>query len=135
MANDKLTDSKVLEDLNIRIGVEESTRNQASYDWFKDVIAQELAFQRADKDKTIEVRKSFLKDVKPLEAGATPPDRRETKVDSIDVYKDLAIVKCTVTVKSADGDRSFRNLRLWVRREDDKQKKQWKLLGWANEEV
>ena len=128
MPNDQEEDKRVLEQLNLRIGVEESTRNQTSYDWFADIIAPKLAFQRADPEKTIDDRVAFLEKVKPLKDGDPKPAPRETKIESIEIYGNRAVVSCIVTVKSEDGDKRFHNLRLFIR-----QGTQWKLLGWANE--
>jgi hypothetical protein len=120
------SDFKLLEDINVRIGIAESTRDQESYDWFVSLIAPEFAFQRANEQKSINNRKAFLETVKPLKAGEAQPGPRETKVISIDLYGDRAIVSCVVTF----GGNKYHNLRMFVRRE-----KLWKLLGWANEQV
>jgi hypothetical protein len=125
--NDNPSDFKDLEDLNIRIVVAESTRDQESYDWLAGVIApQQFAFQRANPEKTIDDREKFLEAVKPLKPDAPKPSPRETKVESIEIYGDRAVVMCVVTF----GGNKYHNLRLFVRRE-----KQWRLLGWANERL
>ncbi len=126
MQNDKPSDFKDLEDLNIRIGVAESKRDQESYDWLAGVIAPQFAFQRANPEKTIDDREKFLEAVKPLKPDAPKPGPRETKVESIEIYGDRAVVVCVVTF----GGNKYHNLRLFVRRE-----KQWRLLGWANERL
>jgi hypothetical protein len=113
-------DIRTLEELNIRIGVEESKGDDQSRSWLAGVIAPKFAFGRADRT-TIDDREEFLKKVK-------PSDCRETEVESIDLHGDRAVVRCIVTLKSASGDKKFHNLRLFVRHEG-----QWKLLGWANE--
>jgi hypothetical protein len=113
-------DIRTLEQLNIRIGVEESKGDDQSRSWLAGVIAPKLAFGRADRT-TIDDREDFLKKVK-------PSDPRETEVVSIDLHGDRAVVSCIVTLKSASGGKKFHNLRLFVRHEG-----QWKLLGWANE--
>lgn len=113
-------DIQALEQLNIRIGEEESKGDDASRHWLASVIAPKLAFRRADRT-TIDNREEFLKKVK-------PNDPRETEVESIDLYGDRAVVRCIVTLKLAGGKKKFHNLRLFVRHEE-----QWKLLGWANE--
>jgi hypothetical protein len=125
MQSNKPNDFKDLEDLNIRIGIEESKRDQESYDWFVGIIAPELAFKRADPKKPIDNRCEFLKSVEPLKHDAPKPDSRETKVESIEIYGNRAVVKCVVTF----GGSKYHNLRLFVRRDN-----QWKLLGWANEQ-
>lgn len=113
-------DKQRLEQLNIRIGIEESKGDEQSRSWLASVIAPQLAFSRADRI-TFDSREEFLKKVK-------PSGPRETEVESIDVHGDRAIVKCSVTLKLASGDKRFDNIRLFVRHEG-----QWKLLGWANE--
>jgi hypothetical protein len=113
-------DIRTLEELNIRIGVEESKGDDQSRSWLAGVIAPKLAFSRADRT-TIDSREEFLKKVK-------PSDPRVTEVESIDIQGNRAVVRCIVTLRSASDDKKFHNLRLFVRHEG-----QWKLLGWANE--
>ncbi len=113
-------DIQALEQLNIQIGIEESKGDEASREWLKSIIAPKLAFQRADKT-TIDNREEFLAKVK-------PSDCRKTEVQSIDLYRDRAVVTCIVTLKSANDERKFHNVRLFVRHD-----REWKLLGWANE--
>lgn len=110
-------DIELLARLNIQIGEAESKGDR---NWLAGVIAPKLAFRRAD-GTTIDDQADFLKKV-------ARSDPRETKVESIDLNGDLAIVKCIVTVKSASGDKRYHNLRLFVRHEA-----KWKLLGWAND--
>ena len=110
-------DLQVLTQLNVQIGEAES---QGDHNWLASILAPKLAFQRTD-GKTIDDRKDFLDKV-------TPTDPRETKVESIDLYGDRAIVQCIVTMKATSGDKRFHNLRLFIRYEE-----KWKLLGWANE--
>ncbi|SRR5688572_1239966 len=113
MPNDK----EVLTQLNVQIGEAETKGDRQ---WLSDVIAPKLAFRRADR-KTIDDHDDFLKKV-------TTSEPRETSIDLIDIHGDRAIVRCTVTVKSASGDKQYDNIRLFVRHEG-----QWRLLGWANE--
>jgi hypothetical protein len=120
MENDNPSDIQILEQLNIRIGEEESKGDQESKNWLDSILAPKLAFRRAD-GKTVDDRQEFLAKVK-------PSDPRETKVTSINVHGDRAVVSCIVTVNSLNGDKEFHNLRLFVRQDG-----QWKLLGWANE--
>lgn len=112
-------DTETLTQLNIQIGEAESRGDR---DWLDGVIAPELAFRRADR-KTIDGRVQFLSKVK-------ASDSRQTRIESIDVIGDRAIVKCVVTLKLAEADKSYHNLRLFVR-----QAGEWKLLGWANEPI
>ena len=122
MENDKSVHYQYLHDLNIRIGVAESTRDQKSYNWLAEVIAPELAFQKANEE--IVDRERFLESVEPLASQVTDQKTRETKIESIEIYGNRAVVACVVTLKGI----RYHNLRLLVRWGE-----QWKLLGWANE--
>jgi hypothetical protein len=115
-------DIEVLTTLNVQIGETESAGDPAAHAWFEGLLAPKLAFRRADL-KTFDDRTEFIRKV-------APNDPRETLVQSVDVDGNAAFVKCIVTVKSSNGDKSYRNLRLFVR---DGGK--WKLLGWANEGI
>jgi type II secretory pathway component PulK len=115
-------DLQELEQLNIRMGVEEDNANDAACEWFDSKLAPQLAFRRAN--GTFDNRDDFLKKVK-----SKSSDRRETEVISIDLHGNRAIVTCIVTM----GDKRYHNLRLFVRHEEHEE--QWKLLGWANEQI
>jgi hypothetical protein len=108
----------ILEQLNIDIGDKESAGER---DWLDGILAPVLAFRRA-KGK-MECRHSFLDSV-------ACSDKRETQIESINLYGNRAVVTCIVTIKFEDGDKRYHNLRLFVRHKEG-----WKLLGWANEEV
>jgi len=120
MQNDKQDDKQALEQLNIRIGIEETKGDHESRGWLDGVIAPKLAFQRAD-GTTFDNREKFLEKVR-------HSDPRETEVESIAFYGNRAVVSCIVTLKSASVDKRFHNLRLFVQHDG-----KWKLLGWANE--
>ncbi len=107
-----------LRQLNIKIVEAE---NEGDRKWLGSVIAPELAFRRADEKRTIVNRLAFLSAV----AGGK---KRETEVESVEIYGERAVVICIVTVKSEEGDKRYHNLRLFARHDGD-----WKLLGWANE--
>lgn len=115
-------DIDVLTKLNIQIGQTETVGDAASQAWFEGVLAPKLAFRRADL-KTFDDRSAFIGKVAPSAA-------RETVVQSIDVHGSAAFVRCVVTVRAAGGDKSYRNLRLFVRSDAG-----WTLLGWANEPI
>jgi hypothetical protein len=115
-------DIEVLTKLNMEIGNRETAGDAAAHAWFEERLAPKLAFRRADL-KTVDDRTEFIRKV-------APADPRETLVQSVDVNGNAAFVRCIVTVKSAAGEKSYRNLRLFVRDGGD-----WKLLGWANEPV
>jgi hypothetical protein len=115
-------DIEKLTQLNKQIGERESAGDAAAHAWFEGLLASRLAFRRADL-KTVDDRTEFISKV-------APSDPRETLVESVDVNGNAAFVKCIVTVRSPGGEKSYRNLRLFVRDGTD-----WKLLGWANEPV
>ena len=114
-----MSNDKALERLNVEIGEAETNGDRA---FLASIIAPTLAFRRADK-ATFDNRDEFLKKVK-------KSDPRDTVIKSVDVNGDRAVVACLVTVHSPGGDKTYHNLRLFVRLADD-----WKLLGWANEPV
>jgi hypothetical protein len=108
-----------LTDLNLQIGNAESAGNKKS---LEKLLAQVVAFRRANGDYVDKQR--FLDNV-------TESAPRETMIESIDlVGRDRAIVTCVVSMGNGDQKKSFHNIRLFVRMQDD-----WKLLGWANEPV
>lgn len=108
-------DDRVLRELNVQISEAE---NRGDRKWLEAVLAPKLAFQRADKDQTVEDHVTYLQKV------TTGGTRVTLTVEAIEVYGNLAVVRCIVAVSK---DR-FHNIRLFVRRQGE-----WKLLGWANE--
>ena len=115
-------DLQTLEQLNIQIGDEESKGDTESRNWLESILAPQFAFSRAD-GITFDNRDKFIEKVK-------PSDQRETEIVSIDLHGDRAVVACVVTLKSPGHEKKFHNLRLFVRYQ-----KEWKLLGWANQEA
>jgi hypothetical protein len=110
-------DEQALKELNEAIG---DAENRGDREWLSGILAPRLAFQRADKARTVDDQVAFLQKV-------TPGGDRVTRIiEPIEVCGDRAIVKCIVTA----GGQDFHNLRLFVRREG-----KWKILGWANEQV
>jgi hypothetical protein len=107
----------VLTDRNLQLGDAESAGDKDS---LTSLLAPVLAFRRANGDCVDKQR--FLDNV--AESGP-----RETTIESINlVGQDRAIVTCVVSMDIGDQKKSFHNIRLFVRAQDD-----WKLLGWANE--
>jgi hypothetical protein len=112
-------DFDALTDLNLQIGSAESAGDKER---LEELLAPVLAFRRANGDCVDKQR--FLDNV----AKGVP---RETRIESIElVGRSRAIVTCVVSMGDGDQQRSFHNLRLFVRVQDG-----WKLLGWANEPV
>ncbi len=128
MSDDQQTqnDEQVLKDLNLQIA---SKENDGDLEWLTDVIAPEFAFRRAN--ATFAGRTEFLK-------GVMNPKRtnRVTDPTSIEIkmHGNRAVVSCIVVM----GEQRYHNLRLFVRVEVEKGGQkiwEWKLLGWANEEL
>lgn len=115
------TDRQILRKINHQLGVMEEKGDANSIKWFENILAPKFAFMRSN--GTFDNRKKFIKKIK-------PSDPRETKIISIKVFENRAMVACIVTVKSAEGEKKYHNLRLFVRYEME-----WRLLGWANEEI
>ncbi len=111
------TDKDELSRLNIDLGQAEAKGDR---EWLEQHIAPQLAFRRAD-GKTIDNRIAYLNKVHSSE-------ERKTTVTSIDIHGDRAIVVCLVTTSAQSGEKTYHNVRLFVRHEG-----KWKLLGWANE--
>lgn len=108
-------DKQALKKLNEKIN---DAENYGDRDFLNSVLAPELAFQRANEQKTVNDRTAFLEKVEP---GGR---RILEEIVDIKLYGNRATVECIISV---DGKR-FHNLRLFVRRDGE-----WKLLGWANE--
>lgn len=109
-------DRQVLEELNVRIGDAESSGDIA---WLVGILAPEFAFRRAS--GTVDGAIGFVKGIKRSEP-------RTTEFEPIELYGNRAVVKCIVTMKTAEGDKRYHNLRLFIKHEGE-----WKLLAWANE--
>jgi hypothetical protein len=95
-------------------------------------MASHLAFQRANPTRTIDDLGLFLQ--KAPGSASPPPDNRQIKVGTIDLYEDRAVVTCIVT----KGKQRFHNLRLFIKVKEvikGKEEENWKLLGWANKEI
>ena len=118
-------DEQELMQINVEMAARENAGDRA---WFDAILASRLAFQRADPDKTIDDRVAFLQKVK----REDPQKDRRTDPKSVDVKvcRSRAVVSCIVTMTDKGAPKSFHNLRLFI-----KEGGQWKLLGWANEEV
>jgi hypothetical protein len=112
---------KELTALNIQIGANETKGNAVARQWLDQVVAPALAFRRAS--GKFDGRAEFL-------AAVAPSDKRETTIESVDVYGGRAVVRCVVAMVSHTGEKRFDNLRLFVRHEG-----RWRLLGWANEPI
>ena len=105
--------------LNIRIGNAESRGDKR---FFEELLAPAFAIRRAD-GRRVEDRKQFI-------CAVAKSGRRTTKVNSMSLEGNRAVVACVVEMETADGPKRFHNLRLFVRRSP---RSAWKLLAWANE--
>ncbi|MBX9581075.1 MAG: nuclear transport factor 2 family protein [Gemmataceae bacterium] len=97
--------------LNEEIGAAE---NAGDAKRLADVVAPRLVFRR--RDGTMADRDEYLKNIR--------PGNRDTRVESVQVYGDRAVVTCVVT----DAGQATHNVRLFVKVDG-----RWRLLGWANE--
>lgn len=114
------SDRDQLARLNAEIGAAE-TRGDAAF--FEELLAPAFAMRRAD-GKRIDDRERFI-------AAVAKSAERRTDLHSIAFFEtDRAVVACTVTMATPEGDRRFHNLRLFVRQGPSSP---WKLLAWANE--
>ena len=110
-------DQQSLSALNVEINKAE---NDGDRDFLAGVLAPELAFSRANGD--VDDGGRFLQRAAPKkDPGALDPKSIEVKL-----FGKRAIVLCEIV----QGGKKYHNIRLFVRRGED-----WKLLGWANEEV
>jgi hypothetical protein len=103
-----------LERLQLEIGRRESAGDREG---LERILAPALAFQKAS--GAVVDRNGFLDGVE-----ESPP--RHTQVTSVSLHGNRAVVECVVDYKG----KQYHNLRLFVREGAD-----WKLLGWANEEM
>jgi hypothetical protein len=99
--------------LNEEIGTAE---NAGDLRRLGEIVAPFLAFRR--RDGLIVDRDAFLQT--PRLGG------RETRIESIQVYGNRAVITCIVT----DSGAVTHNIRLFAKEEDN-----WRLLGWANEPI
>ncbi len=117
---DVRSDAEGLRALNIEIAHAE-TRGDSEF--FQELLAPAFAMRRAD-GKRLDDRAAYL-------AGVTASAERRTSVDSISFLGDCrAVVTCVVEMDTAEGTKSFLNLRVFVRETPESA---WKLLAWANE--
>jgi hypothetical protein len=144
MADDKQVQSpeQELKSINLEIGIKE---NEGDLEWLTNLITPELAFKRANRPGgpiVIVGGAEFLKGVK----NPKRPTDRKTDPESVkvEVYGNRAVVSCIVTMtvrneeEQKDETKTYHNLRLFVRievKKDNTNVWEWKLLGWANEEV
>jgi hypothetical protein len=110
------TDEDALQALNLEINRAE---NEGDRNFLAGLLAPELAFLRAD-GKTVDDAGRFLQKV------AKKPAPGVWAVETVEVLGNRSIVKGIVT----QGGKRFHNIRLFVRMDGN-----WKLLGWANEEM
>jgi hypothetical protein len=116
------SDYELLRDLNVDIGAAETRGDKA---FFEDLLAPAFAMLRA-KDYKIDDRTAFISAVK-------ESAERQTSVGSITFFEaNRALVVCTVTMETPDGEGRFHNVRLFIR---PSAKRNWQLLAWANERL
>lgn len=143
-------DIRLLTEINENIGFFESQTNAEGLKALEAVLAYTvtdsdgahvpaLAFRRAS--GKVNSAQDFLGAIqKDIEANK-PGISRDTRVDSISFFEQhCAVVICVVTMPSVkdsvQGERkSYRNVRLFIRQENEHGQKEWRLLGWANEQI
>lgn len=119
-------DKQALKDLNLKIADKE---NEGDLEWLTDIIASEFASRRAN--TALAGGAEFLKGVKNPKRTNRVTDPKSI---NIEVNGNRAVVSCIVSM----GDQKYHNLRLFVRVEGEKSGQkvwEWKLLGWANDEL
>jgi hypothetical protein len=109
--------------LNVEMGEREFARDR---DYFEKLLGSAFAMQRANPDRTIVDRATFLADL-----VKSSPKPRTTQIDSISVVgQDRLVVTCIVTMDA----RRYHNLRIFVRsRKPRESDPEWLLLAWVNE--
>jgi hypothetical protein len=115
-----------LEQLNIRIGEAEFSRDA---DFLNDILADELVFRRAN--GTIVTKEFFLTELKKLENTFTFLHSEDIKVA---IIGENSLVSLIVHTKGRRGEAEFegrfRNLRIFIRRED-----KWQCIVWFNTKI
>ena len=111
------SDRETLHVLNVAINDAENTGNK---DFLASILAPELAFSRAS--GVVDDAGRFLQKV----ATKSQPGELSPKSIKVKPFGNRAIVTCEIT----QGGKKYHNIRLFVRIDAN-----WKLLGWANEQV
>ena len=114
------SDYEWLTDTNLRMSEAEESGDRRFFD---ELLAGAFAFRRAS--GSVVDRAQFIADLEKSQA-------RPTRIESITFFGEArALVTCIVQMKVDGQDRSFHNIRLFVRDAE----KRWKLLGWANDAI
>jgi hypothetical protein len=105
-----------------RVNEEISTaEDDGDVNTLNELMAPKLAFRRGN-GKVVD-REEYL-------AGVTPGGPRQTTMRAIVMLgRDRALVMCDVSLPVDGEQKTFENVRLFIRTDAD----EWKLLGWANE--
>src|SRR4051794_38083643 len=98
-------DIDALYTLNLEIGAKEDGGDK---EWFKKRIAPAFGFQRANEKREVVDGVAYIGDLQ--ESGP-----RNTKVESIHLYGNRAVVTCVVSM----GVKNYHNVRLFIRRAPD----------------
>lgn len=107
-----------LAEINVMIATAES---RGDADWLKAALAPEFAFRRAD---------GRLVGAAAYVEAVRPSAERKTMIESISLHGDRAVATMIVTMPRDGEIKRYHNIRLFVRMNGD-----WKILGWANEEI
>ena len=107
-----------LRDLNVEIGSKETVGDRA---FFRRLLHEAFVFLRASGD--VDDKKWFLEKLKKSE-------ERDTRVESIQIYENRAVVTAVVAMTVGEEQAEFHNIRIFLRTPAG-----WELFAWANERV
>jgi hypothetical protein len=118
-------DRERLEQINSSIGTWEQERDAEAIEKLGELLSPELLFRRAD--GSVVGKPEFMKALR----GPSPFATRAAEDVAVEIKGDRALVTLTVVTTKADGTKGrYRNVRLFVRRDD-----QWHLEFWFNDDV
>ena len=119
------SDRDRLEQINSSIGTWEQERGSEAIEKLDELLSSELLFRRAD--GTVVGKPEFMKALR----GPSPFATRAAEDLAVEIKGDRALATLTVVTTKADGTEGrYRNVRLFVRRDD-----QWQLEFWFNDDV
>jgi len=119
------SDRDRLEQINSSIGTWEQERDAEAIEKLDDLLSPELLFRRAD--GSIVGKPEFMAALR----GPSPFATRAAEDLEVEIKGDRALGTVTVVTTKADGTKGrYRNVRMFVRRDD-----QWQLEFWFNDDV
>jgi len=119
------TDEEQLKRTNMSIALWEQQRDEDSIKHLDRVLSANLVFRRAN--KSVVGKADFMAGL----AGPSPFEERHSEHATVDILGDRAVVTVTVVAtKKSGSEERYRNLRIFVRRDE-----QWQLEFWFNDDV